>query len=187
MVGRSGSGFATSGKGPTTSRPRSSRPPMLILRPSTGRIRTSPFVRTSRSRAPLCCKSLLLHFAGGTEMAEAQPPHGERTRMSPETFTQQWAQIRQHLQGWWDQLTEQDLDQIAGQQDQLVRVIQERYQFLRERAQDEVDRRLQAYQTAGSPMAEALIAAAEEAASRLRETAEQERSPAAGTSLIDRY
>ena len=36
-------------------------------------------------------------------------------------------------------------------------------------------------------MAEALIAAAEEAASRLRETAEQERSPAAGTSLIDRY
>jgi uncharacterized protein YjbJ (UPF0337 family) len=107
--------------------------------------------------------------------------------MTPETFAQQWAQIRQHLRGWWDRLTEQDLEQIAGQPDQLVRVIQERYQYLRERAQDEVDRRLQAYQTAGSPMAEALIAAAEEAASRLTETAEQERSPAAGTSLIDRY
>jgi uncharacterized protein YjbJ (UPF0337 family) len=118
-------------------------------------------------------------------MAEPQPPGGER--MTPETFAQQWAQIRQHLRGWWDRLTEQDLEQIAGQPDQLVRVIQERYQYLRERAQDEVDRRLQAYQTAGSPMAEALIAAAEEAASRLTETAEQERSPAAGTSLIDRY
>src|SRR4030095_15284948 len=99
---------------------------------------------------------------GGTEMAEPQPPGGEPTCMTPETFTEQWAQIRQHLRGWWDQLTEQDLDQIAGQQDQLVRVIQERYQFLRARAQDEVDQRLQAYQTGGSPMAEAFIAAAEE-------------------------
>jgi hypothetical protein len=50
-------------------------------------------------------------------MAEPHPPRGERTRMSPETFTQQWAQIRQHLRGWWDQLTEQDLDQIAGVSD----------------------------------------------------------------------
>lgn len=107
--------------------------------------------------------------------------------MSPETFTQQWAQIRQHLRGWWDQLTEQDLEQIAGQHDQLVRVIQARYQYLRERAQDEVDQRLQAYQTAGSPMAEALLAAADEAASRLTETAELGRAPAAGTSLLDQY
>jgi uncharacterized protein YjbJ (UPF0337 family) len=120
-------------------------------------------------------------------MEEAQSQHGERTRMSPEMFTQQWAQIRQHLRGWWDQLTEQDLEQIAGQQDQLVRVIQERYQFLRERAQDEVDQRLQTYQTGGSPMAEAFIAAAEEAASRLTETAEQGQAAAAGPSVLDRY
>jgi uncharacterized protein YjbJ (UPF0337 family) len=120
-------------------------------------------------------------------MAEPQPPGGEPTRMTPETFTQQWAQIRQHLRGWWDRLTEQDIEQIAGQQDQLVRAIQERYQYLRERAQDEVDQRLQTYQTAGSPMAEALIAAADEAASRVPETAEQARSPAAGTSLLGQY
>ena len=67
-------------------------------------------------------------------MAEPQSPRGERTRMSPETFAQQWAHIRQHLRGWWDRLTEHDLEQIAGQHDQLVRVIQERYQYLRERA-----------------------------------------------------
>jgi hypothetical protein len=120
-------------------------------------------------------------------MAEPQPPRGEPTRMTPETFTEQWAQIRQHLRGWWDRLTEQDLEQIAGQQDQLVRVIQERYQYLQERAQDEVDRRLQAYQTTGSPMAEAFIAAAEEAASRVTQTAEQTRPLAAGTSLLGQY
>jgi uncharacterized protein YjbJ (UPF0337 family) len=107
--------------------------------------------------------------------------------MSPETFTQQWAQIRQHLRRWWDQLTEQDLDQIAGQQDQLVRVIQERYQLLQERAGDEVDQRLQAYQTAGSPMAEAFIAAADEASSRVTQTAEQGQAAAAGPSVLDRY
>ena len=111
-------------------------------------------------------------------MAEEHPPRGERMRMSPETFTQQWAQIRQHLRGWWDQLTEHDLEQIAGRQDQLVRVIQERYQYLHERAQDEVDRRLQAYQTPGGQMAEAMIAAAQEAASRLTQTAETVRSQA---------
>jgi uncharacterized protein YjbJ (UPF0337 family) len=112
-------------------------------------------------------------------MAEAQPPRGERTRMSPETFTQQWTQIRQELRGWWDQLTERDLEQIAGHQDQLVRVLQERYRYTRERAQEEVDRRLQAYQTAGSPMTEAMTTAAREAASRLTETAEEVRAQAA--------
>jgi uncharacterized protein YjbJ (UPF0337 family) len=110
-------------------------------------------------------------------MAESQPPRGEPTRMSPETFAQQWSQIRQHLREWWDHLTEQDLEQIAGQQDRLVRVIQERYQYLHECAQGEVDQRLQAYQAADSPMAEALIAAADEAASRLPQTAAQGQPP----------
>ena len=64
-------------------------------------------------------------------MTEPQPSREEPTRMSPETFAQQWAQLRQHLRGWWDRLTEQDLEQIAGQHDQLVQVIQERYQYLR--------------------------------------------------------
>jgi uncharacterized protein YjbJ (UPF0337 family) len=120
-------------------------------------------------------------------MSEPQPPGGEPTRMTPEMFAQQWAQIRQHLRGWWDRLTEQDLEQIAGQPDQLVRVIQERYQYLRERAQDEVDQYLQAYQATGSSMAEALIAAADEAASRLTETAGQGRATAAGTSRLEQY
>jgi len=66
-------------------------------------------------------------------------------------------------------------------------VIQERYQYLRERAQDEVDQRLQAYQTTGGQMAEALIAAAQEAASRRTETAEEGPAQAVGTSLLDQY
>jgi hypothetical protein len=50
--------------------------------------------------------------AAGTGMAEPHPSHEERTRRTPETFTQQWAQIRQHPRGWWDHLTEHDLDTL---------------------------------------------------------------------------
>ena len=64
-------------------------------------------------------------------------------------------------------------------------MIQERYKYLRERARDEVDQRLRAYQATEGPMAEALIAAADEA-SRLTETTEG-RAHAAGTFRLDRY
>jgi hypothetical protein len=73
---------------------------------------------------------------------------------------------------------------MAGQYDQLVRVLQERYQYTRERAQDEVDRRLQAYQTTGSPMAEAMTTAAQEVASRLTETVEAVRAHATDAASI---
>ena len=66
-------------------------------------------------------------------------------------------------------------------------MIQERYQYLHERAQVEVDQRLQAYQTAGSPMAEAMIAAADEAASGLTATAAEGHATAAGMSLLGQY
>jgi CBS domain-containing protein len=119
--------------------------------------------------------------AAGTGMAEPHPSYEERTRMTPETFTRQWAQIRQHLRGWWDHLTEHDLEHIAGHHDQLVQVIQERYQYLHERAQAEVDQRLQAYEPTGGQLAEALITAADEAAARLTEAGE---AAAAGASPL---
>jgi hypothetical protein len=58
-------------------------------------------------------------------------------------------------------------------------VLQERYRYTRERAQEEMDRRLQAYQTAGSGTAETITTAAQEAASRLTETAEAVQAHAA--------
>jgi hypothetical protein len=47
----------------------------------------------------------------------------------------------------------------------VVRVIQEHYQYLRERAEAAVDQRLQAYRATGGQMAQALITAADEATS----------------------
>jgi uncharacterized protein YjbJ (UPF0337 family) len=70
-----------------------------------------------------------------------------------EEFTRQWPQVRQQLRTWWDRLTEADLDQIAGQKEQLIRMLQSHYGYTRERAEHEVERRLEAKEalaTAGS-------------------------------------
>lgn len=78
-------------------------------------------------------------------MAERQPPHKDSQSMSPEAFARQWGQVRREITSWCNQLTESDLEQVAGKKDQLVRLVQERYRYTRERAQQEVDRRLQEY------------------------------------------
>ena len=56
-----------------------------------------------------------------------------------------WKQMRGELRSWWGRLTDNDLEQIGGQQDKLIGKLQERYSYTRERAQQEVERRLQEY------------------------------------------
>ena len=56
-----------------------------------------------------------------------------------------WKQLRGELRSWWGRLTDNDLEQIGGQQDKLIGKLQERYSYTRERAQQEVERRLQEY------------------------------------------
>jgi len=60
---------------------------------------------------------------------EATPP----TTSDP--FASQWEDLRHQLRSWWDRLTEADLVQIGGQRDQLISVVQQRYGYTRERAQ----------------------------------------------------
>jgi uncharacterized protein YjbJ (UPF0337 family) len=56
-----------------------------------------------------------------------------------------WKQMRGELRSWWGRLTDNDLEQIGGQQDKLIGKLQERYSYTRERAQQEVERHLQEY------------------------------------------
>jgi uncharacterized protein YjbJ (UPF0337 family) len=75
----------------------------------------------------------------------------EQGRSTPEMFAQQWSQLRGKLNGWWDRLTDADLEQVAGNKAQLIRVIQTRYGYAQERAEQEVDRRLREYYDAMKP------------------------------------
>jgi uncharacterized protein YjbJ (UPF0337 family) len=95
---------------------------------------------------------------------------------TPEMFTQQWSHIRQQVKSWWDRLTDADIEQVAGQKDRLVRALESRYAYARERAEQEVDRRLgEFYQmreaAQGGRVGEAISSTAQDVASTLTKTA----------------
>lgn len=65
--------------------------------------------------------------------------------MHQDIFAGEWKQMRGDLKSWWGKLTDDDFERIEGQKDTLIGVVQEKYGYAREKAQQEVDRRLQEY------------------------------------------
>jgi uncharacterized protein YjbJ (UPF0337 family) len=103
----------------------------------------------------------------------------------------QWEQLRPQLRSWWDRLTEADLMAIEGQKDRLISIVQQRYGYPRERAQQEVERRLQEYGEKAAGVAATVTSAAQDVASSVAETAgtaatqAQEMAGAAATAVTD--
>lgn len=54
----------------------------------------------------------------------------------------QWKEIKGELKSWWGKLTDDDIEQIAGSKDKLIGVVQQKYGYLYDEAQREIDRRL---------------------------------------------
>ncbi len=50
-----------------------------------------------------------------------------------------WKQVKGEAKTRWGKLTDDDLDVVAGQRDQLVGRVQERYGIAKDQAQKEVD------------------------------------------------
>jgi uncharacterized protein YjbJ (UPF0337 family) len=124
--------------------------------------------------------------------APPQPPRREATpSTSGDPLAGQWEQLRPQLRSWWDRLTEADLMQIGGQQDRLISMVQQRYGYTRERAQQEVDRRLQESTATSAGVAATVTSAAQDVASRVTETVgtaastAQEMAGAAATAVTD--
>jgi uncharacterized protein YjbJ (UPF0337 family) len=65
--------------------------------------------------------------------------------MNTDTFEGQWRQMKGELRSWWGRLTDNDLEKVAGKKDRLSGMLQERYGYTREAAQQEIDRRLREY------------------------------------------
>jgi uncharacterized protein YjbJ (UPF0337 family) len=107
------------------------------------------------------------------ETTEKATPQSSNTL---EMFTQHWPGIRQQVKSWWDRLTDADIEQVAGQKDRLVRALETHYGYARERAEQEVDRRLGEFYRArdasqSGGLGEAATSTAQELASALTETA----------------
>lgn len=102
----------------------------------------------------------------------------QQSTSAPEMFAQQWPHIRQQVKGYWDRLTDADLDQVAGDKERLVRAIQGRYGYARERAEQEVDRHWEEVSDASvtsriGRMAESATGNAQQLASELTQTASE--------------
>src|SRR5919106_2651279 len=69
----------------------------------------------------------------------------ETNSLNQDVFAGRWKQMRGELKTWWGKLTDDDFDRIGGQKDKLVGLIQERYGYAREQAEQEVERRLEEY------------------------------------------
>ena len=72
--------------------------------------------------------------------ASLHDPDPEEQTMNDDVFKGKWLQLKGQIKEKWGQLTDDDLDAAAGQRDQLVGRIQERYGL----AKDEVNRDLDA-------------------------------------------
>jgi uncharacterized protein YjbJ (UPF0337 family) len=69
----------------------------------------------------------------------------ENHPMNQDVFAGQWKQKRGELKSWWGKLADDDFERIGGQKDKLIGVVQEKYGYAREKAQQEVERRLKEY------------------------------------------
>jgi uncharacterized protein YjbJ (UPF0337 family) len=123
---------------------------------------------------------------------QPQPPRREAPpSTSGDSLKDQWEQLRPQLRSWWDRLTEADLMAIEGQKDRLISIVQQRYGYPRERAQQEVERRLQEYGEKAAGVAATVTSAAQDVASSVAETAgtaatqAQEMAGAAATAVTD--
>ena len=60
--------------------------------------------------------------------------------MISDVFAGKWKQMRGQAKEWWGKLTDDDLEQIDGKRDKLVGILQERYGYSREKAEEELKR-----------------------------------------------
>jgi len=63
--------------------------------------------------------------------------------MNKDIFEGKWKEMRGQVKEWWGKLTDDDLEQVGGKWDQLIAVLQQKYGYTREQAEQEFEGRLQ--------------------------------------------
>ena len=66
--------------------------------------------------------------------------------MNKDIVEGKWKQMRGNAKTWWGKLTDDDLDRAAGKYDVLAGLLQEKYGYTRQRADEEIDKRLQEFE-----------------------------------------
>ena len=66
--------------------------------------------------------------------------------MNKDIFEGKWKQVRGEIRGLWGKVTDDDLDKVAGQFDVFVGLLQEKYGYSREQAEEEINQKMNEYE-----------------------------------------
>ncbi len=64
--------------------------------------------------------------------------------MNQDIFEGKWKEMKGQVKEWWGELTDDDLDRVEGKADQLVGLLQQKYGYTKQYAEEEINRRLEA-------------------------------------------
>ena len=62
--------------------------------------------------------------------------------MNKDIFEGKWKEMRGQIKEWWGDLTDEELEQAAGSAEKIVGLLQQKYGYTRERAEEEFNRRI---------------------------------------------
>jgi uncharacterized protein YjbJ (UPF0337 family) len=61
--------------------------------------------------------------------------------MNNDIFKGKWMQFRGRIKEWWGDVTDDELDRVEGKYDRFVGLLQEKYGYTKERAEEEANKR----------------------------------------------
>ena len=62
--------------------------------------------------------------------------------MNKDVFEGKWKEMRGQAKEWWGKLTDDELEQAGGNAEQLIGLIQQKYGYSREHAEEEFNQRI---------------------------------------------
>ena len=62
--------------------------------------------------------------------------------MNEDIFEGKWKEMRGQIKEWWGKLTDDDLEQAAGNTEQIIGLLQQKYGYTRQSAEEEFNRRI---------------------------------------------
>ena len=62
--------------------------------------------------------------------------------MNSDIFEGKWKEMKGQTKEWWGKLTDDDPEQAAGNAEQIVGLLQQKYGYTREQAEEEFNRRI---------------------------------------------
>ena len=63
--------------------------------------------------------------------------------MNKDIFEGKWKEMKGQTKEWWGKLTDDDLEQAQGKAEQIVGLLQQKYGYTREQAEEEFNRRIE--------------------------------------------